>query len=134
MTNDLIGRSELLKKAIRVSEFDEGGWERILRAVPVEEIEAAEAVAGDLIEELAGVKEQLAGMETMLTSAQSAAETWKRRAEAAVDDIELGICCETCKHDNDDDEKLFCRGCVRITSRGNWEWRGVKSDEPSEEL
>jgi hypothetical protein len=44
MTNDLIRRSALLGKAIRVSEFDEGGWERVLRAVPVEEIEAADAV------------------------------------------------------------------------------------------
>ena len=45
MTNDLISRSALLKNAIRVSELDEGGWERILRAVPVEDIEAAEAVS-----------------------------------------------------------------------------------------
>lgn len=44
MTNDLIGRSELLGKAIRVSEFDEGGWEVVLRAVSVEDIEKAEAV------------------------------------------------------------------------------------------
>ena len=44
MTNDLISRSELLGKAIRVTETDEGGWERVLRAVPVEEIEKAEAV------------------------------------------------------------------------------------------
>lgn len=43
MTNDLISRSELLKKAIGVSEFDDG-WERVLRAVPVLEIEMAEAV------------------------------------------------------------------------------------------
>lgn len=41
---DLISRSALLKKASRVTETDEGGWERVLRAVPVEEIEAAEAV------------------------------------------------------------------------------------------
>ena len=44
MTNDLISRSMLLGKAITVHETDEGGWERVLRAVPVEEIEAAEAV------------------------------------------------------------------------------------------
>lgn len=44
MTNDLISRSALLSKAIRVTEADEGGWERTLRAVPVEDIEAAEAV------------------------------------------------------------------------------------------
>lgn len=43
-SNDLISRSELLKKSIRVTETDEGGWERVLRAVPVEEIEKAEAV------------------------------------------------------------------------------------------
>lgn len=41
---DLISRAALLKKASRVTETDEGGWERVLRAVPVEEIEAAEAV------------------------------------------------------------------------------------------
>lgn len=44
MTNDLISRSGLLAKSIRVTETDEGGWERVLRAVPVEEIEKAEAV------------------------------------------------------------------------------------------
>ena len=44
MTNDLISREALLGKAITVTEIDEGGWERVLRAVPVEEIEAAEAV------------------------------------------------------------------------------------------
>ena len=43
MTNDLISRSALLKKAIGVSEFDDG-WERVLRAVPVLDIEMAEAV------------------------------------------------------------------------------------------
>lgn len=43
MTSDLIRRSELLKKAIGVSEFDDG-WERVLRAVPVLDIEMAEAV------------------------------------------------------------------------------------------
>ena len=37
------------------------------------------AVAGDMIEELASVKEQLSGMEIMLTCAQSAAETWERK-------------------------------------------------------
>ena len=49
MTNDLISRSALLSKAIRVTEADEGGWERTLRAVPVEDIEAAEAVQCDTI-------------------------------------------------------------------------------------
>ena len=32
----------------------------------------------------------------------------ERERDAAVDDIELGVCCETCKHDNDDDEGAFC--------------------------
>lgn len=44
MMDVYVRKSDLLKKAIRVSEFDEGGWERVLRAVPVEDIEAAEAV------------------------------------------------------------------------------------------
>ena len=49
MTTDLISRSALLSKAIRVTETDEGGWERTLRAVPVEDIEAAEAVQSNAI-------------------------------------------------------------------------------------
>lgn len=44
MTNDLISRSALLGKAILLSDINGDGWERVLRAVPVEEIEAAEAV------------------------------------------------------------------------------------------
>ena len=46
------------------------------------------AVAGDLIEELAGVKEQLAGMEITLTCAQSAAETWERKYKEVVAKLE----------------------------------------------
>lgn len=46
------------------------------------------AVAGDMIEELAGVKEQLAGMEIMLTSAQSAAETWERKYKEVLSKLE----------------------------------------------
>ena len=45
MANDLISRAGILSKAIVVHEIDEGGWERILRAVPVEDIEAAEGLA-----------------------------------------------------------------------------------------
>ena len=55
-------------------------------------------------------------------------ERVRRERDAAIDDIELGVCCETCKHDNDDDEERFCHGCIRATCRGNWEWRGVRDD------
>ena len=46
------------------------------------------AVAGDLIEELAGVKEQLVGTEIMLTVAQSAAETFERKYDEKVAELE----------------------------------------------
>jgi hypothetical protein len=43
----VINREEVLKKAIRVSEFDEGGWERLLRAVPVDEIEQLQDISDE---------------------------------------------------------------------------------------
>ena len=44
MENDLISRSALLKKSVKVSEFDEAGFEMIYRAVPENEIQSAPAV------------------------------------------------------------------------------------------
>ena len=41
---DLISRSALLKKSVKVSEFDEAGFEMIYRAVPENEIQSAPAV------------------------------------------------------------------------------------------
>lgn len=42
--NDLARKSELLKKAVVVHEYDEGGWERVYRAVSVVDIETSETV------------------------------------------------------------------------------------------
>ena len=76
-------------------------------------------LAADLIEKLS------AQLVNQATEYSAALKITTEQRDAAVDDIELGVCCETCKHDNDDDEGAFCVGCVRVTSRGNWEWRGV---------
>lgn len=75
--------------------------------------------AADLIEKLS------AQLVNQANEYSTALKITTEQRDAAVDDIELGVCCETCKHDNDDDEGAFCIGCVRVTSRGNWEWRGV---------
>lgn len=44
MNDDLISRSALLKKAVDVLEYDEGGWGFEFKAVPVVEVLKAPAV------------------------------------------------------------------------------------------
>lgn len=84
--------------------------------------------AADLIEHLSSVAEKASAKAALCEKVMEDYDKMRRERDAAADDIELGVCCETCKHDNDDDEGVLCVGCVRVTSRGNWEWRGVKSD------
>lgn len=86
--------------------------------------------AADLIEHLSSVAEKSSAKAALCEKVMEDYDKMRRERDAAVDDIELGVCCETCKHD----EGVFCVECARVASRGNWEWRGVKSDEPSEEL
>lgn len=95
------------------------------------------AVAADLIEELAGVKEQLAGMEIMLTSAQSAAETYKRKLDAAetykreldaaMADINMCCPCEVCTRSCTYDKVNPYDECA------DFEWRGLP-EPPKEEV
>lgn len=77
---------------------------------------------------LAYIRQLEAQLVNQATEYSQALKITTEQRDAAVDDIELGVRCETCKHDNDDDEGVFCVGCLGVTSRGNWEWRGVKSD------
>ena len=44
MKNDLISRDALLEKAVFMTQYDEGGWDLDLKAVPVDEVENAPAV------------------------------------------------------------------------------------------
>jgi hypothetical protein len=55
MNNDLISRSALLEKATNVTKYDEGGWDMDLRAVPVEDIENAQAVDAEKVFEAVGL-------------------------------------------------------------------------------
>ena len=77
---------------------------------------------------LAYIRQLEAKLVNQATEYSTALKITTEQRDAAADDIELGVCCETCKHDNDDDEGAFCVGCVRVTGIGNWEWRGVKND------
>lgn len=63
------------------------------------------AVAADLIESLSAELKQV-----------------KRERDAAVEDLEMLAECETCIHDDDE----ACDHCCDVTTRGNWQWRGVK--------
>jgi len=100
--------------------------------------------AADLIEEMSAKAEEdqtvIAGFEIMLSSAKSAAETWKRRAEAAERDINKVskyYPCAVCKHWHlggcklaaDLDEPNW--RCNRDTNR--FEWRGLCAENGGEE-
>jgi len=93
-----------------------------------------ELKAADLIESLFAQLDQVSqerdGLSIMLTSATSAAETYKRERDAAVDDISRE--CHKCKHfkvlfngctpDYDCDRSDVCR------DNDNWQWRGVEKE------
>ena len=88
--------------------------------------------AADLIESLAAeleqVKQECDGLSIMLTAAQSAAETYKRERDAAVEDISrechkckhFKVLFNGCTHDYDCDRSDVCR------DNDKWQWRGVK--------
>lgn len=80
--------------------------------------------AANMIEHL---DEENAGLDMLLTSAQSAAETWQRRAEAAERDIRAMLCedsstvlCKYCAHLKNDDCVWMSEKCSSIV-----EWRGL---------
>ena len=54
MNNDLISRSALLKKAVDVLEYDEGGWDYEFKAVPVGEVLKAPAVDAVPVDDMLG--------------------------------------------------------------------------------
>lgn len=80
----------------------------------------------DLIEELSAdleaAKECENGLSIMLTSAQSAAETYKRERDAAVADINMCCPCEVCTRSCTYDKVNPYDECA------DFEWRGVKND------
>lgn len=91
--------------------------------------------AADMIEHL---DEENAGLDILLTSAQSAAETWQRRAEAAERDLREAdrLDCVHCIHNKPIDAKceaydFNCRtckepcACKSCEGNSNWKWRGL---------
>ena len=72
--------------------------------------------------DLEAAKECEKGLSIMLTSAQSAAETYKRERDAAVADINMCCPCEVCTRSCTYDKVNPYDECA------DFEWRGVKND------
>lgn len=93
-----------------------------------------ELKAADLIESLSAQLDQVTrerdGLSIMLTSATSAAETYKRERDAAVKDIEelrtryFRGTCHYCKHHGEEYISNDCMDC----HGSNWQWRGVEKE------
>lgn len=56
-------------------------------------------------------------------------EQLQAERDAAVDDLQMGVCCGTCAYDDTDVNEQPCATCARATTFGNWEWRGVPKEE-----
>lgn len=53
----------------------------------------------------------------------------KAERDAAVEDLQMGVCCGTCAYDDTDVNDQPCATCARATTFGNWEWRGVRKED-----
>lgn len=52
----------------------------------------------------------------------------ERERDAAVEDICMGVCCETCIYADTDATEPPCVTCARGYGFANWQWRGVKEE------
>ena len=79
-------------------------------------------------DELEEIKQERDGLRIMLTAAESAAETYKRERDAAVEDIPRA--CGFCKHYLGDQSFVNCEHeCMNISGiNTGWQWRGVKEE------
>lgn len=96
---------------------------------------ATAKVIESLAAELEQVKQERDGLSIMLTGATSAAETYKRERDAAVQVVKKLGDCKYCKHDSLCQERFpVCGSCEKDCPcntcngelRNNWQWRGVK--------
>ena len=76
------------------------------------------------------VKQERDGLNIMLTSATSAAETYKRERDALLRELKARFGCEMCTHQApkgfDDYISNDCMDCINFC---NWQWRGAKVDQ-----
>lgn len=145
MKNDLISRSTMIKRINAVlSDLVLQGkmssyevYDTIIAIIDVEptiyavEIQELEDHVRDLTKKIEQLRMENARPSIMLTSAQSAAKTWKRRAEAIQRDfgefaarINTGediMGCEYCK-------KNYAEGECNCNCLKDFEWRGVKEE------
>ena len=94
------------------------------RTACVQAVSDACEFACEIMQDYKETKDALAGMEIMLTSATSAAETFEKRMNAAINDIPRT--CSTCRYDDSAYQSNECFDCVRGSS---WKWRGVPEEQ-----
>lgn len=89
----------------------------------VQAVSDACVLACEIMQDYKETKDALAGMEIMLTSATSAAETFEKRMNAAINDIPR--MCSTCRYDDSAYQSNKCLDCVRGSS---WVWKGISKN------
>ena len=123
------GRELWMSKPKNVQDVDIEQYNHDIETV-MHYIQQLENQIGEFAENLELAKQENAGLCIMLTAAQSAAETWKRNYDDAVDDLdkmgEYRQCCETCIYNNIDAKEEPCMSCCEGYLVNNWKWRGVK--------
>lgn len=64
----------------------------------------------------------------LIESLSAELEKVKRERDAAVEDMERGRICCTCKHEKSNINEEPCNTCTRsvVGTWPNWQWRGVK--------
>lgn len=119
-----------------IEQLREPVWGESVRVVN-DRLRTAALFLESLATELEQVKQERDGLSIMLTSATSAAETYKRERDAAVEDIYSMKACALCKHYPSgeecetyfllciecDNEKCICKEC---SNGEKMEWRGIK--------
>ena len=69
----------------------------------------------------------------MLAAAADAIEQLIKERDAAIADISWLMihhydACRICKHNTDDEYRLYCPTCDDLILDGNFEWRGVQNE------
>lgn len=59
-------------------------------------------------------------------------QTLQKERDTAIEDLNAGICCETCIYADTDPNDQPCNTCRDAYAHGNWEWRGTTDGKQTE--